>query len=161
MLNSVAKSTISGIVGGVLLGMLVGGYVVVQTRETVIQRDAYKTSLLHEQAELRYIKSTITAFAITFAVVGAGVGNATFGSWLSPAIYGVLGTFVALIILTLVAAAFTDQQPFNMQKGSSRTIIDFVRTYGVPVSVVVGPFAGILYSRWQAARRHGVEETTA
>lgn len=161
MLTPIAKSTISGIVVGLLLGTLVGGYVVVQAHETVIDRDAYKTSLLYEQAELRYVKSTVTAFAMTFALIGAWVGNATFGSWLSPAVYGVLGTFVALIVLTLVTAAVTGQQPVNMQKGSSRTIIDLARTYGVSISIVAGPVAGLLYNQWQAARRHAVEQTAA
>ncbi|CAN0478626.1 unnamed protein product, partial [Hapterophycus canaliculatus] len=113
MLTPIVKSTISGIVGGLLLGTVVGGYVVVQAHETVIDRDAYKTSLLYEQAEMRYVKSTVTAFAITFALVGAWVGNATFGSWLSPAVYGVLGTFVALIVLTLMTAAVTGVSTIN------------------------------------------------
>lgn len=161
MLTSIFKSTISGIVGGLLLGVLVGGYVVVQAHDTVIDRDAYKTSLLYEQAELRYVKFTVTAFAITFALIGAWVGNATFGTWLSPAVYGVLGTFVVFIVLTLATATVTGQQPVNMQKGSSRTIIDLARTYGVPISVVAGPVAGILYNRWRAARRHAVKQTAA
>jgi hypothetical protein len=160
MLTSVIKSTISGIIGGLLLGVLVGGYVVVQTRDTVIDRDAYKTSLLYEQAEVQYVKTTVSSFAIVFAFVGAWVDNATFGSWLSPAVYGVSGTFAVLVVLTVLAAAVTGQQPVNMHKGATRSIIDCARTYGVPMSVAVGPFAGILYSRWKAIRRRGIEQST-
>ena len=159
MADSTIKSTLSGVIGGLFLGLLVGGYVVVQTHETVIQRDAYKTSLLWEQAETTYVKTTVTAFAITFAFVGALISNATFGSWLRPAVYGILYSFVALIVFTILAAAVTGQQPVNMQKGSSRTIIDVARSYGVFVSIVVGSIAGILGNRWRQARRSPTAQT--
>ena len=161
MAVSAINSTLCGVIGGLFLGSLVGAYIVVQTHETVIQRDAYKTSLLWEQAESTYVKTTVTAFAITFAFVGAFVSNATFGPWLRPAVYGVLYSFIALVVFTVLAAAVTGQQPVNMQKGSSRTIIDVARSYGVFVSIVVGPIAGILWSRWRQMRRSRTPQTAA
>ena len=151
---SVLKTTLSGMMGGLVLGKLVGGYVAVQTHEAVVERDAYKTPLLREQAESSYTKTTVTAFAITFAFVGAFVSHATFPAWLRPAVYGIVYSFVTVIAITVVGAAITGQQPVNMHKGSSRAIIDFARSYGVLASLILGPIAGIVhYQRGQSSRR--------
>jgi MFS family permease len=152
MYGKILKSTVSGVIGGLLVGALVGAYFVVQTSETVIQRDDYKTSVLYEQAETRYKKTILAAFSISFAMVGAFVANATFGSWLSPAIYGMLGSVAVVVAVTIVVAALTNQQPINMQKGSSRACIDVARSCGLPVAVVFGPILGVLVGTWRSNR---------
>lgn len=133
-----------GIIGGVLVGFLIGAYVVMLTEHHVIQRDDYVYPIRFEQAESRYGTTVLFAFVVVFAAIGPFVAAASFGPWIRHAVYGLTCGIAVVAGVALVSAIVTDQQPFNMQKGSKSTCIDIARIYTLPVAIVVGPAVGIL-----------------
>ena len=143
---------VSGILGGVLVGFLIGAYVVVLTGDHVIRRDAYAHPLQYEQSQSRYGTTVLLAFMVVFAAIGPVIAAASFGSWIRHAIYGLVGGVGLVVVVTLIVAAIMNQQPFNMYKGSHRTCIDIARIYAVPVALIIGPVAGILIGRWRCWR---------
>ncbi|MDF1743928.1 MAG: hypothetical protein P1V19_09535 [Gimesia sp.] len=135
---------LKGIVGGAVVGLFLGIYVVGLTTHYVIQRSEYSYPLLYENAQGRYFTTVLLCFVIIFSVVGPFVASASFGPWLRHAVYGLVGCIALVVGVALVGAAIQSEQPFHKNKLSGRTCIDAARLYGIPASFVIGPLAGIL-----------------
>lgn len=148
MNSRLSQILVSGIIGGVLVGFLIGAYVVVLTQDHVIHRDDFSNPLPFEQSQSRYGATVLVAFMVVFAAIGPAIAAATFGSWIRHAVYGLVSSVVLVVTVTLIVAKFTDQQPFNLHKGSRSTCIDIARQYAVPVALIVGPVAGMLIGKW-------------
>ncbi len=148
MNSRLPRVTIGGALGGVLVGFLIGAYVVVLTKDHVIQLDDFVDASRYEQSQSRYVYTVVLAFISTFAVIGPFVVAASFGDWIRHAVYGLVSTIGAVICVTLIAAAISNQQPINMKKSAPSTYIDVARTYAVPVAIIVGPVAGILVGKF-------------
>lgn len=146
------RVVLGGILGGALVGFLIGAYVVILTEDHVIQREDFAVALRYEQSQSRYVSTVLLAFVVTFAGIGPFVASASFGGWIRHAVFGLVSTIGAVVCVTLIAAAITNQQPINMMKGSRSTYIDIARTYGVPVAIILGPVAGILMGRFIGRR---------
>jgi CDP-diglyceride synthetase len=146
------RVVLGGILGGAVVGFLIGAYVVVLSEDHVIQRDDFAVALRYEQSQSRYVTTVLLAFVSAFAVIGPFVASASFGEWIRHAVYGLVSTMGAVVCVTLMAAAITNQQPINMLKGSPSTYIDIARTYAVPVAIFFGPVAGILIGRFIGRR---------
>ncbi len=131
--NRLPRILASGILGGVLVGFLIGVYVVVLTADHVIRRDDFLHPLQFEQSESRYGRTVLLAFMIVFASIGPFIAAASFGSWIRHAVYGLVGGVGLVVVVTLIAAAISNQQPFNTYKGSQSTCIDIegVRQVGL------------------------------
>lgn len=146
------RIVVSGILGGALVGFLIGAYVVVLTGDHVIRRDDYRHPLPFEQSQSRYRTTVLLAFVVVFAAIGPIIAAASFGSWIRHAVYGAVGGIGLVVAVALIAAAITNQQPFNSNKESHGTCIDIARNYAVPVALIVGPIAGMLIGRWRCCR---------
>lgn len=146
------RTIFSGILGGVLVGFLIGAYVVVLTKDHVLHSDDFSVPLSFEQSQSRYISTVLLAFVATFAAIGPFVSFASFGSWIRHAMYGLVLTILAVVCVTLFGAAVTDQQPFNTFKGSPSTFIDAARNYAIPLAIIVGPITGILVGKFIGRR---------
>tara|TARA_R110002111_G_scaffold262504_1_gene338849 strand:- start:1052 stop:1480 length:429 start_codon:yes stop_codon:yes gene_type:complete len=130
--------------------MLLGMYLCVLTIDYVIQRSDYAQPLLFEQAQIRYSSAVILSLMIVFSLVGPFIAAASFGPWLRHAVYGLVGCIALVVGVALVGAGIKNEQPFNKLKsdGNGKTdCIDAARLYGIPVSFVIGPIAGILIGR--------------
>lgn len=136
-----------GILGGALVGFLISAYVVEVSREYVFQQEDFAHALAFEQTEQRYASTVVLALVLVFAGIGPFVAAATFGPWLRHAVYGFVGSFFVVVGMVVVAAALTNQQPFNMHKGSGSTWINIGRLYGVPAALLVGPVVGLLIGK--------------
>lgn len=146
------RVVIGGILGGGLVGFLIGAYVVVLTHDYVIRSDDYAHPLQYEQSQTRFASTVLLAFIIVFASIGPIIAFASFGTWIRHAVYGMVSAIGMVVIVALIAAAITNQQPFNTMKGSQRTCIDIACTYAVPAAIILGPGAGILAARFLGCR---------
>ncbi len=150
---SLLQILMKGILGGALAGLLTGAYVVILSTEYVIQRDDFIYPLAFENAEQRYALTVLTAFVVIFAAIGPLVAAASFGPWIRHAVYGLTASVTLVVAVTLFAAWATNEQPFNMHKGSSSWWIDIARVYILPAALVAGPVLGLLTGG--VLRRHG------
>jgi len=100
--------------------------------------------LAFEQAERRFAFTVLIAFTVVFAVIGPFIAAASFGSWIWHSVYGLTASITVVVSVTLFAAWATNQQPFNMHKGSSTWWIDIARVYILPAALVAGPVIGLL-----------------
>ncbi len=141
------RIVIVGILGGVLVGFLIGAYIVILSEDHVIRRDDYAHPLLYEQSQLRYASTVMLAFVIVFAAIGPVIAAASFGPWIRHAVYGLVGGIGLVVAIALIGAAITNQQPFNVHKRSLHTWIDVARIYAIPASLILGPVFGILVGR--------------
>lgn len=141
------RRIIGGIVGGALVGLLIGAYVGLLTEDHVIRRADFAQPQPYEQSKSRFLSTVLVAFALVFAAVGPVIASASFGRWIRHAVFGMVAAIGSVVVITLVTATITNQQPFNMMKGSPSTCIDIARNYAVPAAVIVGPIAGIWVGR--------------
>lgn len=141
------RAVFSGTLGGTLVGLLIGAYVVVLSVDHVLHRGDFSVPIHYEQSKSRYVSTVLLAFVATFAAIGPFVAFASFGGWIRHAVYGLVVAIGTVVFVTLVAAAITGQQPINMMKGSPSTYIDVAREYAIPVAILVGPIFGILVGR--------------
>lgn len=141
---SLTQVLVKGIAGGALAGLLVGAFVVILSKEYVIQREDFTYPLAFEQAKQRYASTVLLAFVAVFGAIGPFIAAASFGSWIRHAVYGLTGSFALVVGVTLCAAWTTNQQPFNMYKGSSSQWIDIARVYVLPAALIVGPVIGLV-----------------
>ena len=144
-----------GILGGALVGFLIGAYVVVLSREHLIQREDFTHPIAFEQAEERYASTMLLAFVVVFAAIGPFVVAASFGPWIRHAVYGAIVGIVVVVAVTLVVAHRRNEQPFNHYKGASGACIDFARQVGLPIGALVGCVIGLAIRRY--SRPHGCE----
>jgi len=149
---------LKGIIGGAFAGFLFGAYVAVLYKGHVIQRDDFNSPLAFEQAEQRYVSTTLLAFVSVFAGVGPFIAAGSFGPWVRHAVYGLVASVALVVVATLVAAGIANQQPFNMYKGSKSEWIDLGRVYLVPGALIAGPVAGLLIG--PLLRRSGTNSST-
>lgn len=156
MTTTVLRRILSGVIGGMLVGGLVGIYVTEQTSNYVVQQDDYLAPSLYEQATGRYRHTILLAFVVSFALIGPFVANASFGDWLRPAVYGMVGAFILLILFTNMVSLLSRQPSFN-PKGPQGYHIDAARNYGVPAAVILGPAAGLLLQRWRSKPRGSLD----
>lgn len=153
MRNRVPQILVRGILGGSLVGLLIGAYIIVLTGGFVVQRDDFSHPLVFERAELRYHSTVLVSFVVVFAAIGPFIAAGSYGLWIRHAVYGILASIALVVAVTLVAAMITNQQPINMYKGSKTTCIDIARNYALPAAAVVGPLAGILIgAQWRRRR---------
>lgn len=148
---------LKGIIGGVIIGLFLGLYVTMLTTQYVIPRSEYSHSLLYANAEGRYFTTVVLSFVIIFSVVGPFVASASFGTWMRDAVYGLVGCIALVVGVALVGAAIQSEQPFHIDKSSGRTCIDAARTYGIPLSFVIGPLAGIIIGSWWRKQKEASE----
>ena len=144
MLTRIALTVIKGVLGGAAVGLLIGAYAMGLTAGQVLRRDEFSAAILFEEAELRYAKAVILSFVVTFAAIGPYVAAANFGPWIRHAAYGLAASVGLVVGIALLAAAMTNQQPFNRYIGSKSTCIDIARDNGLPLALLLGPPAGIL-----------------
>jgi len=81
------RCVVSGIIGGLLLGALIGACVVIQTADGVVRRGDF----LCEQTAARYSKTVSLAFAIALGAIGP---------WIRPTVYGLVAAVAVLCLLT-------------------------------------------------------------
>jgi hypothetical protein len=112
---------VRGGLGGLLVGFLIGAYVVFLTSHHVIHEDEFQFRLQYELAQERYGVTVLLAFMAVFTFIGPFIAAAAFGSWIRHAVYGLVAGLGLVVAVTLIAAAITDQQPINKHKGSSST----------------------------------------
>ena len=136
-----------GIIGGVLVGLFIGSYVTVLSKDHVIKRDDFSHPIAYEQAESRYISTVILAFTSVFAAIGPFVAAASIGPWISHAIYDLTGCVIVVVAATLLAAGIRNEEPFNSNKVAKSTCIDLARNYFLPAALVTGPVFGLLIGR--------------
>ena len=161
MKEGLARIIVSGIIGGSVIGLLVGAYVVVLTEDYVVQRDDFVRAIQFEQSQARYQIVVINAFVVVCGTLGPFIAAASFGRWIRHAVYGLVAGVGAVVAVTLVVAAIANQQPFNNAKGAQSTCIDFARNFVVPLALVAGPLAGILLGkRWTGQLRDRENEFT-
>ncbi|HUE74833.1 MAG TPA: hypothetical protein VMP01_28455 [Pirellulaceae bacterium] len=141
------KTLFSGVVGGAMIGLLIGVYVLDLTVDYVVQHDDFAHPVAFEEAQARYSRTIVTAFVLAFSVVGPYVAAASFGPWIRHAVLGLVGSIVTVVIVALIAALLTNEQPFNRSKGSESTSIDIARMYGIPAAIVMGPVIAMLVGR--------------
>lgn len=146
-MSSVLRRIIAGVIGGSLIGAVAGLYVTMVTVDSVILRDDFDHVVSWEQAADRFRWTLLISFSIVFALVGPFVANARFGTWLRPAVYGLVLSLVVLCTGTLLLAAMAQQQPVYMHKGAGRDYADAAFRIGVPLSLVFGPVAGVFAAR--------------
>jgi hypothetical protein len=133
-----------GLIGGALVGLLIGAYVIVLSKDHVIRHEDFSHPLVYEQAESRFISTVILAFTIVFAGIGPFIAAASFGPWIRHAIYGLTGSVFVVVAVTLLAAGINKEQPFNSNKVAKSTCIDLARIYFLPAALVAGPVVGLL-----------------
>lgn len=146
-MSVVLRRVISGVFCGSLIGAVIGVYVFMLTADSVILRDDFDHVVSWEQAADRFRWTLLISFSIVFALVGPFVANARFGTWLRPAVYGLVVSMAILCTATLIASAFTKQQPVYMHKGAGRDYADAALRIGVPLSFVFGPVIGAFAAR--------------
>ena len=96
---SLPRVIISGIVGGALVGLLIGAYVVVLTEDHVIRRADYAHPLSYEQAQSRFSSTLLLAFVVIFAAIGPVLASASFGTWIRHAIYGMVAAIGTVVVV--------------------------------------------------------------
>jgi hypothetical protein len=101
----------------------------------------------YEHSQSRYASTVLLAFVVVFAAIGPVIAAASFGPWIRHAVYGLVGGVGLVVVVALIGAAITNQQPFNMNKVSHSTWTDIARIYAVPVMLIIGPVSGILIGR--------------
>lgn len=143
------RQIIAGVFGGAMIGAMFSAYVIMITADSVIARDDFDHVVSWEKAADRYRWALFISFTVAFARVGAFVANARFGTWLRPAVYGMVLSMVVLCSLTLLISAITKQQPVYMHKGAGRYYADAALRIGVPLSFVFGPVIGVLAARFR------------
>lgn len=151
MVARIATLLGKGILGGSLVGLCVGVYALLMTYDYVCGTVDFSHPHAKEIVGNRYRTAVPLAFIIVFAAIGPFIAGAKFGSWLRHAVYGMTAVIALVVLTCLAAAAMTNQQPFNMHKGSNSEFVKFAREYSVPFGFVVGSIVGMAFGRWRYA----------
>lgn len=152
-LPRILLTVLKGVFCGALVGFLIGGYVVVQTEEHVVQATDFSHVVFYQEAQSRFESTVLVAFVVVLAAIGPLIAFGSFGPWVRHSVYGLVACVAAVAVLGLLGAIITNQQPFNMYVGAKSTWIGFARTYGLPVAFLVGPVTGVLFGRKLHHRR--------
>ncbi|MDA0833762.1 MAG: hypothetical protein O2955_01990 [Planctomycetota bacterium] len=144
MKSLLPRTIIKGLVGGILVGFVIGFYVLGLTSYYVIQAADFVHEVSREHADSRYATVILVSFMVVFAAIGPFFATGTYGPWLRHAIYGLVGAITLVTVIGLIGAGMTNEQPFYVNKLSNRKWIDGARFYGITVAVFIGPVAGIL-----------------
>ena len=156
--RTMLSRALSGLVRGMVYGLLVGGYVFAFTNEWFIRADDYVhpgiyDEVGYEAARLRFgfvVAISAVAFFGLARVVIAAIWQS---GWPYHADYGMLGSVVLVVATGLITAAFLNQYPFNNLKTSESNVMDAVDWYAVPAAMIFGPFVGIAIGRMVGKER--------
>lgn len=144
MKSLLPQTIIRGLVGGILVGFVIGSYILGLTSYYVIQSADFVHEVAREHADSRYATVILVSFMAVFATIGPYFSAGSYGPWLRHATYGLVGAVMLVTIIGLIGAAMTNEQPFYSNKLSNREWIDGARFYGIPVAVLIGPVTGML-----------------
>ncbi len=148
MKTTLLRSVIKGVIAGAIVGLFFGLIYILLSTDYEIRWRSFTHLNLHEQAQFRITENIVLAFVAFYATLGPFAITNTL-KVIRPTVYGFLTMLSILVGITLVSAWFRNEQPFNWYKTSESTSIDFVRSYGVPASVICGPILGVLvHRRW-------------
>src|SRR5688572_21959709 len=101
---NVPRVLFNGILGGALVGLLIGFYVVLLTTGHVVRRVDFNLAIEFEEAKTRFSWTVLLAFVVVFSFIGPLIASASFGPWVRHAVYGLVVSIGLIVGVALGVA---------------------------------------------------------